>query len=116
MVLCPFFVMRALTITDSEEMILVLQDEIRRSEQSRYDHRLHGVLLVAQGLSAHQVAGYLGDSPRTVQYWVQRVNQDGLSGLAESPGRGRPSRLSERELKQLGWDSSGESPRTRYGG
>ncbi len=99
--LCPFFVMRALTITDSEEMILVLQDEIRRSEQSRYDHRLHGVLLVAQGLSAHQVAGYLGDSPRTVQYWVQRLNQDGLSGLAESPGRGRPSRLSERELKQL---------------
>ncbi len=50
-----FFVMRALTIIDSEEMILVLQDEIRRSEQSRYDHRLHGVLLVAQGLSAHQV-------------------------------------------------------------
>ncbi len=71
--LCPFFVMRALTITDSEEMILVLQDEIRRSEQSRYDHRLHGVLLVAQGLSAHQVAGYLGDSPRTVQYWVRNV-------------------------------------------
>ena len=32
-------------------MILGLQDEIRRSEESRYDHRLHGVLLVAQGMT-----------------------------------------------------------------
>ena len=97
-----FCVMRALTITDSEEMILVLQDEIRRSEQSRYDHRLHGVLLVAQGMSAHQVAGYLGDSPRTVQNWVRRLNEEGLIGLTETPGRGRPGRLSESQLKELG--------------
>ena len=97
-----FCVMRPLTITDSEEMILVLQDEIRRSEQSRYDHRLHGVLLVAQGMSAHQVAGYLGDSPRTVQYWVRRLNEEGLSGLTETPGRGRPGRLSESQLSELG--------------
>ena len=40
--------MRPLTIADSESIILGLQDEIRRSEESRYDHRLHGLLLVAQ--------------------------------------------------------------------
>ena len=34
--------MRALTIADSATIILGLQDEIRRSEESRYDHRLHG--------------------------------------------------------------------------
>jgi hypothetical protein len=37
--------MRALTIADSADIALGLQDEIRRSEESRYDHRLHGVLL-----------------------------------------------------------------------
>src|SRR5450759_3225375 len=35
--------MRPLTIADSATIILGLQDEIRRSEESRYDHRLHGV-------------------------------------------------------------------------
>ena len=103
--------MRALTVTDSEEMILVLQDEIRRSDQSRYDHRLHGVLLVAQGMSANQAAGYLGDSPRSVQYWVKRLNEEGLSGLTESPGRGRPGRLSENQLRELG-SVLRESPRS----
>jgi hypothetical protein len=34
-----------------------MQGEIRRSEESRYDHRLHGVLLVAQGMSCPEVAG-----------------------------------------------------------
>ena len=51
--------MRAITIEDAEEMLLVLQDEIRRSEEARYDHRLHGVLLVAQGMSAPQVAQFV---------------------------------------------------------
>jgi hypothetical protein len=38
-------------IADSATIVLGLQDEIRRSEESRYDHRLHGVLLVAQGMT-----------------------------------------------------------------
>ena len=41
--------MKIVTIDDAENVILGLQDEIRRSEESRYDHRLHGVLLVAYG-------------------------------------------------------------------
>jgi hypothetical protein len=43
--------MKALTISDQQNMILALQDEIRRNDTSRYDHRLHGVLLVAQGMT-----------------------------------------------------------------
>lgn len=41
--------MKALRSADSAIVSLGLQDEIRRSEEFRYDHRLHGVLLVAQG-------------------------------------------------------------------
>ena len=43
--------MKILKIGDAENVTLGLQEEIRRSEESRYDHRLHGVLLVAQGLN-----------------------------------------------------------------
>ncbi len=96
--------MKALSISDAGEMILALQDEIRRSDQSRYDHRLHGVLLVAQGMSCPEVARLLGDAPRTVEYWVNRFERSGFGGLAEGERSGRPSRLNARQLEQVnGW-------------
>jgi transposase len=90
---------KALTIADAESIILGLQDEIRRSEESRYDHRLHGVLLVAQGLTCPQVAAMLGDASRTVEYWVRSFEEQGLAGLQEGARSGRPKRLSERQLQ-----------------
>lgn len=93
--------MKALTISDTENMIMALQDEIRRNDASRYDHRLHGVLLVAQGMTCPKVAALLGDSPRSVVNWVQRFEADGLAGLSEGERTGRPSRMSERQLEQV---------------
>jgi transposase len=93
--------MRPLTVPDAENVILALQDEIRRSDESRYDHRLHGLLLVAQGMTAPQVGRMLGDSTRTVQYWVRRFDQEGLSGLAEGDRPGRPRRLTETQMRSV---------------
>ena len=86
--------MKPLKISDADTMILALQDEIRRSDESRYDHRLHGVLLVAHGISCREAAGVLGDAPRTVENWVHRFEKHGLAGLTEGERPGRPSRLS----------------------
>jgi transposase len=93
--------MKPLTIKDAANVTLILQDEIRRSEESRYDHRLHGVLLVAEGMSCPEIAHLLGDSPRTVEYWVQRFEDKGLGGLAEGDRPGRPTRLTQEQLKQI---------------
>jgi uncharacterized protein with von Willebrand factor type A (vWA) domain len=43
--------MKKIHISDAEAVVLILQDEIRRSYQARYDHRLHAVLMAAQGMS-----------------------------------------------------------------
>lgn len=93
--------MKALRIADAATVVLGLQDEIRRSEESRYDHRLHGVLLVAQGLTCPEVAGLLGDAPRSVEYWVKRFEEDGLAGLQEGERSGRPRRLSAKQLGEI---------------
>jgi transposase len=93
--------MRPLQIADSPAIILGLQDEIRRSDESRYDHRLHGVLLVAQGVTCPEVARLLGDAPRSVEYWVRRFEQDGLTGLLEGERAGRPRRLSEKQMEAV---------------
>lgn len=94
--------MRPLTIADATS-VLGLQQEIQRSEESRSDHRLYGVLLVAQGIRCPEVARLLGDAPRSVEYWVHRFEQSGLSGLIEGERSGRPSQLSQ---KQASVDSS----------
>jgi len=93
--------MRPLQIADSAAIILGPQDEIRRSEESRYDHRLHGVLLVAQGMTCPEVARWLGDAPRSVEYWVGRFEQEGLAGLLEGERSGRPRRLSEKQMEAV---------------
>jgi hypothetical protein len=58
--------MRRLMIDDAEIMKVALQQEILRCEESRYDHRLHGGLLVCSGRSCYEVANLLGQSPRTI--------------------------------------------------
>lgn len=93
--------MKKLTVPDAETVILALQDEIRRSAEARYDHRLHGILLVAQGMSCNQVARLLGDAPRTVAYWIRRFDQVGLAGLADGERPGRPRRVREDQISQI---------------
>jgi transposase len=79
----------------------VLQDEIRRSEEARYDHRLHAVLLVAKGMSCPEASDYLGDSERTVRYWINQYMENGLQGLIEEERPGRPSRLTKDQIEQI---------------
>ena len=93
--------MKASKITYTENIIFILQDEIRRTDEARYDHRLHAILLVAQGMSSRQAAQYLGDSPRTVAYWVQRFEAEGLSGLADADRPGRTKKLNQVQMNKI---------------
>lgn len=93
--------MKPLTISDAETMILAIQDEIRRSEESRYDHRLHAILLVAQGNSCIRVAQMLGDAPRTIEYWVKRFEDRGFLGLVDGERSGRRPRLNKEHLSVI---------------
>jgi transposase len=90
--------MRPLKIKNPEASVLTLQHEIERSEESRYDHRLHGVLLVARGLTAPEAADLLGDAARTVELWVHRFERNGPVSLREGRRSGRPSRLNPEQL------------------
>lgn len=104
--------MRKLEVADREIMQIAVQQEIQRSDESRYDHRLHGVLLVTHGMSCTEVAGYLGQSPVTVQRWVQRFNAKGFAGLSEGERCGRPRRLTDVQWDEIE-QALRKSPRTQ---
>ncbi len=93
--------MKKLTLEDADTTILALQAEIQRSQEARYDHRLHGILLIAHGMSAREVSRVLGDSPRTVAYWVHRFEAEGVAGLTEGARPGRPGTLSDPQLAEI---------------
>jgi transposase len=101
---CGGAVMRKLEIADADVMRLAIQHEIARSDESRYDHRLHGLLLVAGGHSCLQVAELFGEDRRTVQRWVSRFETHGLTGLRDGARSGRPATLGTKQWTALGRD------------
>src|SRR3989338_9164680 len=88
--------MHKLKIKDADIMQVAIQQEIIRSDDSRYDHRLHGVLLVCAGHSCYEVAEIFKHSPRTVQYWVRRFEQRGFAGLKDADRAGRPCAITDK--------------------
>lgn len=93
--------MKPLTLSDPE-IIFGIQDEIRRTEEARYDHRLHAVLLIGQGMTCPQVAKKFGDARGSVRNWVNQFEKQGFAGLIDRERGGRPPRLNEKELQEIG--------------
>lgn len=96
--------MRKREITDAEIMQVAIRQEIERSEDARYDHRLHGLLLVASGRSCAEVGRVFGKAATTIQRWVQRFEQRGFAGLREGDRPGRPRALDAQQWVRLARD------------
>ena len=102
--------MRKLEIINAKKKQTIIQQEILRSEESRYDHRLHGVLMISRGMSCGDVAGWLGQDTTTVERWVKRFNSDGCEGLREGDHTGRPKRLTASQWDET-WNALRQNPR-----
>jgi len=75
--------------------IETIRAEFRKSDEARYIHRLHGVLLVLLGLSTVKAGELLGDPQRTVAHWVGQFKERGLDGLRDAEKSGRPGTLTD---------------------
>jgi transposase len=85
--------MRRVTIINPEKTKAVIRDEIRRTNETRLQHRLHCILLVCDERTCADVVALFGDSLRAVQYWVKRYNEAGINGLRDPIRVGRNPRL-----------------------
>ena len=93
--------MKRLKISDSDIMEIAIQNEIHRSEEARYDHRLHGILLACKGFSSYQISEMFGQNPTTVQRWINSFEKDGFAGLEDCDKPGRPKRLTSQQVKAI---------------
>lgn len=93
--------MRRLEIAGAGVMQLAIREEINRSEEARYDHRLHGLLLVSSGRSCTEVGALFGEAATTVQRWVRRFEESGFAGLREGERSGRPRSLDDWSWRRI---------------
>ena len=71
------------------------QRTLCKSEQAKLAHRLHCVLLVAQGHDCQRVADWFAISRRTLQRWVHLASVQGVRGLVHGKHTGRPGVLTQ---------------------
>lgn len=79
-----------------------LQRRVKASTVSKRDSlRAAIVLRRAEGVKQAQVAEELGVSITSVNKWSQRFERDGLEGLKDKKGRGRPSSISAQQVEKV---------------
>jgi transposase len=96
--------MKRIEFKNPERLKDLLRKEIRRSDEARYDHRLHAVLMAVDRRSPYEIADLLGDAPRSVYNWINLFREDGFEALREETRSGRPMRLTEKQTKTLAKD------------
>jgi transposase len=96
--------MKRLVIKDIEGIKEKIQAYFTGNEESKFIHRLHGVLLFVEKEeeSCDSIGALFGNSPRTVSNWIKRINESGdIESLRSKKQPGRPSRLSEEQRESL---------------
>ncbi|MDR0913269.1 MAG: helix-turn-helix domain-containing protein, partial [Methanobrevibacter sp.] len=64
-------------------------------------NRLHFIQLLYEGFSVRKASSILGIPVKTGYNWLKKWNEEGIDGLSHKQGAGRPSFLSEDQLKEV---------------
>ena len=101
-----------LTEAEGEE----LQRRVKAPTESQRDSLRAAIILRrAEGVKQVQVARELGVSVACVNKWSQRFERDGLEGLEDAKGRGRPLSLPVGKVEQvITRATQPPKPRTRW--
>ena len=87
-------------LTDGERH--ELQRRVKAHTVAQRDSRRAAIVLRrSQGLKQAQVATQLGVSKACVNKWSQRFEREGLAGLQDRPGRGRPPSIPAHKVAQV---------------
>jgi len=83
---------------------------IDNDENHRIGVKLYAILQLTRGHSSHALGRFFHTSFKQICNWADRFDAEGVNGLRMKPGRGRPSRLTVEQRRQLKEDLS-KSPK-----
>ena len=71
------------------------------TDETKYLFRVFAVNMVLSGIPASQVGASAGYTKATITSWVKTVDEKGFEALRTQQRPGRPSKLSEQQLKEI---------------
>ena len=78
-----------------------LKQLAKQQSQAKLLLRLQAVILAKAGHTAPEIAKILSVTYRSVQYWIQRYNRQGLEGLRDLRRGGNQRKLTDQQEQQI---------------
>ncbi len=88
-------------ITLSKRQQAELEQMTRRTASKRESQRAQIILDYRAGLSKSEISRKLGLHRNRVIDWIERFKKNGIAGLEELPGRGRPQEYTAAQKRQI---------------
>lgn len=96
--------MQKLELKSPEEIKIEIQKYFKKSEEAKFIHRLHGILLKIDNKdnACETIAQLFGQSSRTISNWINKVNRAGsIEVLRDKAKPGRNSKLDFEQLDKI---------------
>ena len=77
---------------ETDKKIRELTEATRAEQDARIRNRMMAVRGIPAGYPTKDAAYFADVDRRTVQLWAARFDENGIGGLRDAPGRGRPPR------------------------
>ncbi|WP_416176985.1 helix-turn-helix domain-containing protein [Dialister sp.] len=87
--------------TDPEELLRQGKEIMSSTDDARFHFRVFSVNMVLSGLPASQISKLAGVSKMTVSSWVKIADEKGFDALKLKGHKGRPSKLTDGQLKEI---------------
>lgn len=87
--------------TDPEELLRQGKEIMSSTDDVRFHFRVFSVNMVLSGLPASQISKLAGVSKMTVSSWVKIDDEKGFDALKLKGHKGRPSKLTDGQLKEI---------------
>ncbi len=88
-------------IQSREKLLKQGQEIVKQTTDPKFIHRVTMVNLVLGGMKTKEVSQYCGDSVRTINTWVKKVDEEGWDSLRTGKQKGRPATFSDTQLEEI---------------
>ncbi|MHB1921931.1 MAG: helix-turn-helix domain-containing protein [Chitinophagaceae bacterium] len=96
--------MKRLTIQKPDQVKEQIMLYLNGSEELKFSHKLHGVLLLLENTNCCEVSRIYGSTPQSLAAWVHKLNQGeggNIKVLKDQPKPGRSQRISVKQIKSI---------------
>lgn len=88
-------------INDPKELLEQGKQIVSENADNKFVHRVSMVNLMLSGLSSKLLAEFCGDSERTLQTWLKKVDEIGWEALVAVKQAGRPNKLNDEQINEI---------------